>query len=254
MEKKVWGKKTLETKSDTLQRINIRRLLCVIREEIEEFFAEDPKIFKKNKGNEKEIKSKLSGYLSSIKKNRGINDYKVETYDDTFTWTMAYPNVIKRLWAIFFYKFLYFNLERDKPRWYHHLFPFKVKITSSIDYGKLWIDWWNQSFEIFIDLNTEQDIVDRLKPWFLNEDKEPDNTYDWETASSFFNENLPPTEWFTRWLEENPPQPKYEAYMKFREEKLGVNMYVTPMKALDSINLNFTVPSTEGIAVSGEEL
>jgi len=210
----IWGEKTFKTNQE---KANIHRLLLFIREGIESF-AESFIYEKPDKLTVKHVLSGIFSFLDGVKDKGAIEEFDANAEVKLRTWKELYPKAFDRL-RVKFYKVISkifkTKLNYNKPVIWQHLFPFKVKhyVPDILFFMKK--DWIEESI--------------------------PNCDFMLEAMEIKWKNNPPDIEWITEWLKTKMPDPIYEVVLLVPYYYIDTNIYFTPKKSVDNINLNIVI-------------
>lgn len=188
--------------SEPLKTTNVLSLINYIKNSTIDILSTDITNQESNYEDRKnEISNLTNKFLKSVS-NRGLKNYKVEVHDST--WTYYYPNFWKRIWAIStYYLFIKTNLIQK----------------SESNYKKF--KWYHYilPFQIVIEKVT-----------------------DWERVWYEYGENLEiNSKDLLENIIENYTTLTTKALFKAKHDELPVDIYITPIQAVEYIKLNFVV-------------
>jgi hypothetical protein len=113
----------------------------------------------------------------------------------------------------------------------HFIFPFERKLYVDTHEFDLMRDWFSHNNPVEYE---ESEYIDYWNDTQQIRELDIDNKY---------------SEWYcTEWLPENPPTPKYCAVLKVPYKYMNVDMYLKPIRAVEKIQLNFTI-NKEGVEI-----
>jgi len=208
---------------NTLEQMNTRLFLLIIEQEIREFL----KPFESNLNSKALLSMEEEGireYMQSLKDREAIQNFSIGGHLRLRGWKELYPKLSDRLLARFgswiAKHFKIMNWVEDRPRIWHHIFPYSKKLYVESHYKDLVLGWYEHN---------HPEVDDMV---FSNV---------FEAAEEYFEfENLDMC-WYSDWLSKNPPEVEYVARLEIPYTYLEYDLYIQPTRAIERINLNFKV-------------
>ena len=171
----------------------------------------------------------VKDYFTTLKSNGIITEFDFQSELITISWKELYPQFWPRLLAKLA-KFLsdngqHVNLLDDKPRLYHHLFPYEAGIA------------------------VEGSDIPIKGAWFKKTSKHHKSHYErleWkQVCEEFWNQNPPPADWIMAWIESNPPKARFVSKLLAPHSYLSIAIVFTAAQSGRKVDLNFTLGQNE---------
>jgi len=208
---------------NTLEQMNTRLLVSTIEREIREFLGS----FEFNLNSKDLLSIEEEGireYMQSLKDRKAIQNFSTEGHLKLKGWKELYPKLSDRLLARFgswiAKHFKIMNWVEDRPRIWHHIFPYSKKLYVESHYKDLVFDWYEHNYP-----KVDDTVFSNV----------------FEAAEEYFEfENLDMC-WYSDWLSKNPPKAGYVARLRIPYAYLEYDLCIQPIQAFERINLNFKV-------------